>query len=224
MFQGIARSLMMSDREIPPLAILSGRVLNKYPSKVQNCRYFPASWQRCKEASEAAARIGDIVTCPTGRVPARVADCQPYRKAGPRATYLSHRVPDRTIAPVREGKPAEQTAVELGIHPFTSSKWLRQDDVGQGPRPGKPLGRTPLDPSDAVAAQMVDRTHPRGPCRFSRDPRLPQDPQRAGNGDTEPPAGAGRDRSRRTRKSFHLMGFGETFDRPAFWRRSAHRR
>lgn len=44
----------------------------------------------------------------------------------------------RAIALVRAGKPAKQTAVELGIHPVTLSKWLRQDDVDHGLRPGKP--------------------------------------------------------------------------------------
>ncbi len=44
----------------------------------------------------------------------------------------------RAIAVVRAGKPAEQTAVELGIHPVTLSKRLRQDDIDHGLRPGKP--------------------------------------------------------------------------------------
>ncbi|WP_416563157.1 IS3 family transposase [Nocardia testacea] len=44
----------------------------------------------------------------------------------------------RAIALVRAGKPAKQTAVELGIHPVTLSKWLRQDDIDHGLRPGKP--------------------------------------------------------------------------------------
>ncbi len=44
----------------------------------------------------------------------------------------------RAIALVRVGKPADQTAVELGIHPVTLSKWLRQDDIDHGLRPGKP--------------------------------------------------------------------------------------
>jgi Transposase len=35
----------------------------------------------------------------------------------------------RAIALIRAGKQAKQTAVELGIHPVTLSKWLRQDDI-----------------------------------------------------------------------------------------------
>ncbi|MFF7559503.1 transposase [Streptomyces pseudovenezuelae] len=35
----------------------------------------------------------------------------------------------RAIALVRAGKQAKQTAGELGIHPVTLSKWLRQDDI-----------------------------------------------------------------------------------------------
>jgi transposase-like protein len=38
----------------------------------------------------------------------------------------------RAIALVRAGKQAKQTAVELGIHPVTLSKWLRQDDIDNG--------------------------------------------------------------------------------------------
>jgi transposase-like protein len=38
----------------------------------------------------------------------------------------------RAIALVRACKRAKQTAVELGIHPVTLSKWLRQDDIDQG--------------------------------------------------------------------------------------------
>jgi transposase len=42
----------------------------------------------------------------------------------------------RAIALVRAGKQAKQTAIELGIHPVTLSKWLRQDDIDRGLRPG----------------------------------------------------------------------------------------
>ncbi|WP_432277918.1 transposase [Nocardia cyriacigeorgica] len=42
------------------------------------------------------------------------------------------------MALVRAGKPTKQTAVELSIHPVTLSKWLRQDDIDHGLRPGKP--------------------------------------------------------------------------------------
>lgn len=44
----------------------------------------------------------------------------------------------RAIALVRAGKQAKQTAVELGIHPVTLSKWVRQDDIDHGRRPGTP--------------------------------------------------------------------------------------
>ena len=43
----------------------------------------------------------------------------------------------RAIALVRAGKQAKQTAEELGIHPVTLSKWLRQDDIDKGLRPGR---------------------------------------------------------------------------------------
>ncbi len=42
----------------------------------------------------------------------------------------------RAFALVRAGKQAKQTAVELGIHPVTLSKWLRQDEIDRGVRPG----------------------------------------------------------------------------------------
>lgn len=35
----------------------------------------------------------------------------------------------RAIALVRAGKPQKQTARDLGIHPITLSKWLKQDDI-----------------------------------------------------------------------------------------------
>ncbi|MFF1691270.1 MULTISPECIES: IS3 family transposase [unclassified Streptomyces] len=44
----------------------------------------------------------------------------------------------RAVALVRAGKQAKQTAVELGIHPVTLSKWLRQDDIDNGRRAGTP--------------------------------------------------------------------------------------
>jgi transposase len=44
----------------------------------------------------------------------------------------------RAVALVRVGKQAKQTAVELNIHPVTLSKWLRQDDIDNGRRPGTP--------------------------------------------------------------------------------------
>jgi transposase len=44
----------------------------------------------------------------------------------------------RAIALVRAGKEQKQTAEELGIHPVTLSKWIRQDDIDRGLRPGVP--------------------------------------------------------------------------------------
>ncbi len=44
----------------------------------------------------------------------------------------------RAIALVRAGKQVKQTVAELGIHPVTLSKWLRQDDIDNGRRPGTP--------------------------------------------------------------------------------------
>jgi transposase len=38
---------------------------------------------------------------------------------------------------VRAGRQAKQTAEEPHIHPVTLSKWLRQDDIDNGLRPGK---------------------------------------------------------------------------------------
>ncbi|WP_063004038.1 hypothetical protein [Nocardia salmonicida] len=40
------------------------------------------------------------------------------------------------IALVRAGKQAKQTTVELDIHPVTLSKWVRQDEIDRGLRPG----------------------------------------------------------------------------------------
>jgi transposase-like protein len=44
----------------------------------------------------------------------------------------------RAIALVRAGKQAKHTAMELSIHPVTLPKWLRQDDIDNGRRPGTP--------------------------------------------------------------------------------------
>ena len=42
----------------------------------------------------------------------------------------------RAIALVRAGKPQNQTAHELDIHPVTLSKWVRQDRIDRGEIPG----------------------------------------------------------------------------------------
>lgn len=38
----------------------------------------------------------------------------------------------RAVALVRAGKEQKQTATELGIHPVTLSKWVKQDRVDRG--------------------------------------------------------------------------------------------
>ena len=42
----------------------------------------------------------------------------------------------RAIALVRAGKPQNQTAAELDIHPVTLSKWVKQDRIDRGEIPG----------------------------------------------------------------------------------------
>lgn len=42
----------------------------------------------------------------------------------------------RAVALVRAGKEQKQTATELGIHPVTLSKWVKQDRVDRGELPG----------------------------------------------------------------------------------------
>jgi len=42
----------------------------------------------------------------------------------------------RAVALVRAGKEQKQTATELGIHPVTLSKWVKQDRVDRGEIPG----------------------------------------------------------------------------------------
>jgi transposase len=44
----------------------------------------------------------------------------------------------RAVALVRAGKQQRQTAEELGIHPITLSKWLRQDRIDRGEIEGVP--------------------------------------------------------------------------------------
>lgn len=43
----------------------------------------------------------------------------------------------RAVALVRTGTLTQQTAIELGIHPVTLTKWLRQADIDHGLRAGK---------------------------------------------------------------------------------------
>jgi transposase len=38
----------------------------------------------------------------------------------------------RAVALVRAGKEQKQTATELGIHPVTLSKWVKQDRIDRG--------------------------------------------------------------------------------------------
>ena len=48
----------------------------------------------------------------------------------------------RAIALVRAGKPQRQTADDLGIHPVTLSKWIKQDGIDRGVRPGVPTSES----------------------------------------------------------------------------------
>lgn len=43
----------------------------------------------------------------------------------------------RAVALVRAGKEQKQTATELGIHPVTLFKWVKQDRVDRGEIPGR---------------------------------------------------------------------------------------
>ena len=38
----------------------------------------------------------------------------------------------RAVALVRAGKPQKQTADDLGIHPVTLPKWIKQDNIDRG--------------------------------------------------------------------------------------------
>lgn len=40
------------------------------------------------------------------------------------------------------GRQAQETAHDLGIHPVTLSKWLKQDDIDRGVRPGVPTSES----------------------------------------------------------------------------------
>ena len=42
----------------------------------------------------------------------------------------------RAVALVRAGKEQRQTAADLGIHPVTLAKWVRQDRIDRGEIPG----------------------------------------------------------------------------------------
>ncbi|MFD4586896.1 hypothetical protein [Streptomyces sp. NPDC058434] len=58
---------------------------------------------------------------------------------------------------MRAGKEQNQTAVDVGIHPVTLSKWLRQDDIDNGRRPGTSCfgGRASYVPVGDVADRAV---------------------------------------------------------------------
>lgn len=78
----------------------------------------------------------------------------------------------RAIALVCAGKQAKQTAVALGIHPVTLSKWLRQDDIDNGRRPGTPKSV----PSDLLAGLLDNAATPLGRLtdRLGRRTRRPR--------------------------------------------------
>ena len=42
----------------------------------------------------------------------------------------------RAVALIRAGKEQKQTASDLGIHPVTLSKWVKQDRIDRGEAPG----------------------------------------------------------------------------------------
>ncbi len=87
----------------------------------------------------------------------------------------------RAIALVRAGKQAKRAAVELGIHPVTLSKWLRQDDIDHGRRPGTPSSESAelraarrrireLETELGIVRQAAtfldqDKPHPKGSTR-----------------------------------------------------------
>jgi transposase len=52
----------------------------------------------------------------------------------PRAYPVEFRA--RAVALVRAGKPQKDTAADLGIHPVTLSKWVKQDRIDRGEIPG----------------------------------------------------------------------------------------
>lgn len=52
----------------------------------------------------------------------------------PRAYRAEFRA--RAVALVRAGKEQKQIAVDLGIHPVTLSKWVKQDRIDRGETPG----------------------------------------------------------------------------------------
>ena len=52
----------------------------------------------------------------------------------PRAYPVQFR--QQAIALARPGRPVTQVAYELDIHPVTLHKWIRQDDIDHGRRPG----------------------------------------------------------------------------------------
>lgn len=89
----------------------------------------------------------------------------------------------RAIALVRDGKPQKQTADDLGIHPVTLSKWVKQDGIDRGVRPGVPTSESTelraarrrireLETELAIARQAAtflreDKLRPKGSIRCS---------------------------------------------------------
>ena len=79
----------------------------------------------------------------------------------------------RAIALVRAGKQAKQakqTTVELGIHPVTLSKRLRQDDIDNGWRlvtePGAQMvGQVKMSPDRAADPSQLPPTSLRRPSQ-----------------------------------------------------------
>lgn len=60
----------------------------------------------------------------------------------PRAYPVQFRQQAITLA--RSGRSVTQVAYELDIHPVTLHKWIRQDDIDHGRRPGIGVCSSPL--------------------------------------------------------------------------------
>ncbi|WP_231992071.1 transposase, partial [Mycobacterium sp. ACS4331] len=67
----------------------------------------------------------------------------------------------RAIALVRAGKPQKQTAEDLGIHPVTSSKWIKQ--TAESPA----MDAAPVSPSRTRHPDPTGRSY-RRPSRTER--------------------------------------------------------
>ena len=60
----------------------------------------------------------------------------------------------RAVAPARAGKPITTAAVQLGVRAAALHKWVRQDQIDQGERPGI------TTPETAELSQARKRSRP----------------------------------------------------------------